>query len=79
MKEKLVIGIDYGTDSCRALVINALSGKRWLHIPLFKRWKSGLYCDPSINQYRQHPLDYIESLEVIRGATGNYLPTRLPK
>lgn len=70
MKEKLVIGIDYGTDSCRALVINALSGKEVAsYTSFYKRWKSGLYCDPSINQYRQHPLDYIESLEeVIRGA-----------
>ncbi|NLJ00414.1 MAG: ribulokinase, partial [Bacteroidales bacterium] len=53
MKEKLVIGIDYGTDSCRALVINALSGKEVAsYTSFYKRWKSGLYCDPSINQYR---------------------------
>ena len=45
MKEKLVIGIDYGTDSCRALVINALSGKEVAsYTSFYKRWKSGLYC-----------------------------------
>lgn len=32
-------------------------------------WKAGLYCNPAQNRYRQHPLDYIESLEkAVRGA-----------
>ena len=25
--------------------------------------KKGLFCNPSINQFRQHPLDYVEGLE----------------
>ena len=25
--------------------------------------KQGLYCNASLNQFRQHPLDYIEGLE----------------
>ena len=29
----------------------------------YPRWKNGLFCDPSINQFRQHPADYIEGLE----------------
>jgi L-ribulokinase len=66
---KYVIGIDFGTDSCRALVVNTASGEEIAGATSFyPRWKEGHYCNPSENQYRQHPLDYIESLvEVIRG------------
>ena len=68
---KLVIGIDYGTDSCRALVIDTTSGKEIAtYTSFYRRWKEGLFCNPSKNQYRQHPQDYIDSLEeVIRGVT----------
>ncbi|MGI6243825.1 MAG: ribulokinase [Prevotella sp.] len=64
LQNQYVIGIDYGTDSCRALVVDACNGKEMaLGIAEYPRWKKGLYCNPKINQYRQHPLDYIESLE----------------
>ena len=68
--EKLVIGVDYGTDSCRALIVDAVSGKELAtHIAFYPRWKSGLYCDVAKNQYRQHPLDYIDTLEkAVKGA-----------
>ncbi|MBE3126983.1 MAG: ribulokinase, partial [Candidatus Atribacteria bacterium] len=33
------------------------------HISYFKRWAEGRYCNPNKNQFRQHPLDHIESLE----------------
>ncbi|MFA6862954.1 MAG: ribulokinase [Dysgonamonadaceae bacterium] len=68
---KLIIGIDYGTDSCRALVIDTTSGKEVAtYTSFYRRWKEELFCNPSRNQYRQHPQDYIDSLEeVIRGVT----------
>ncbi len=68
---KLVIGIDYGTDSCRASVIDTSSGKEVANFTSFyRRWKEGLFCNASMNQYRQHPQDYIDSLEeVVRGIT----------
>ena len=61
--DKLVIGIDFGTDSCRSLVVNCTTGKEASYTAFYPRWKRGLYCEPSTNQYRQHPQDYIESLE----------------
>lgn len=61
--EKLVIGIDYGTDSCRAVALNAASGKEvGVAVSYYPRWREGLYCDSSANRYRQHPQDYIDSL-----------------
>jgi len=65
MKEiQYVIGIDYGTDSVRALLVNASTGKE-LAVSVFEypRWKKGLYCYPAGNRFRQHPLDYLEGLE----------------
>lgn len=69
MQQKLVIGIDYGTDSCRAVALDIASGKEVAaETSFYPRWKKGLYCDPSANRYRQHPQDYIDSLvEVIYG------------
>ena len=61
---KYVIGIDYGSDSCRALVVDASNGKELAAVVRnYPRWMEGKYCDSAKNQYRQHPLDYIEVLE----------------
>jgi L-ribulokinase len=61
---KYVIGLDYGTDSVRALVVNAENGTEVAtHVFHYPRWKKGLYCNPALSQYRQHPLDYLEGLE----------------
>ena len=58
------IGVDYGTDSVRSIIVNANTGQEVASsIFYFPRWKDGLFCNPSQNQFRQHPLDYIEGLE----------------
>lgn len=73
MKSAYVIGVDFGTDSVRALVVNAQAGGAiGTHVHEYTRWKQGLYCNPAISQFRQHPLDYLEGLEAsITGALAN--------
>ncbi len=62
---KYTIGVDYGTDSVRALVVDTQTGEEMgTFVSYYPRWKAGLYCDPAKNQFRQHPLDYLEGLEV---------------
>lgn len=65
MINDLVIGVDFGTDSVRSILIDASNGKEVASdVCYYPRWREGKYCNPSKNQFRQHPLDYIEGLEV---------------
>ncbi len=62
--DRFVIGIDYGTDSARSVIVNAQNGDELASsVMYYPRWGKGEFCDPSKNQYRQHPLDYIEVME----------------
>ena len=61
---KYVIGLDYGTDSARAVVVNAETGEELASsVKYYPRWMEGKYCVPTANQYRQHPQDYVDALE----------------
>lgn len=63
-QESYVIGVDYGTDSVRSVILNAANGGEIASSVFnYPRWKNGLYCVPAQNQFRQHPLDYVEGLE----------------
>tara|TARA_R110002096_G_scaffold413153_1_gene613845 strand:- start:2856 stop:4520 length:1665 start_codon:yes stop_codon:yes gene_type:complete len=60
-----VIGLDYGSDSVRAILIDTATGKELASsVDYYTRWRTNKYCNESINQFRQHPLDHIEGLEV---------------
>ncbi len=59
-----VIGLDYGTDSVRAMLIDTENGQELAsNVCQYKRWATKEYCNASTNQFRQHPLDHIEGLE----------------
>ncbi|MFP4091829.1 MAG: ribulokinase [Cyclobacteriaceae bacterium] len=65
MKSTYVIGLDFGTDSVRSVLVDTYDGKIInSKVYWYARWKEGKYCDPSANRFRQHPLDHIEGMEV---------------
>lgn len=62
--DRFVIGVDFGTDSVRSVIVNADNGVELVaSVFYYPRWKQGLYCDPVNNCFRQHPADYTEGLE----------------
>ena len=74
MEHAYVIGLDYGTDSVRALLVDALTGREIdSEVALYPRWNKGLYSDPRVARFRQHPKDYLEALrQAVRAVTGRH-------
>ncbi|SEA39348.1 L-ribulokinase [Arachidicoccus rhizosphaerae] len=65
-QNRYCLGIDFGTDSVRCLLVDAANGQTMAEgACAYPRWKEGLYCDAAQKIFRQHPLDYIESLEQV--------------
>lgn len=68
MTRNYVIGLDYGSDSVRAILLDVATGEVLSSaVNLYSRWGKGLYSDSAKSQFRHHPLDYIEGLEDVLG------------
>ncbi len=60
----LVLGLDFGTDSVRALVVDATDGSvAGKAVAAYRRWSEGRYCLPEASRFRQHPRDYLEAMD----------------
>ncbi len=64
MDSNYVVGVDFGSDSVRSILVDTQDG-RVLATSVFSypRWKKGDFCDPSRSRYRQHPSDHLEGLQ----------------
>lgn len=66
--ERYVIGVDFGSDSCRAVLMDACDGRRVADSSCeYPRWIAGKYCNPAGDRYRQHPQDYIDVFRHVIG------------
>ena len=64
MNKNYVIGVDFGSDSVRTVVLDMADGTTLGSAACeYERWMKKKYCDPSKNMFRQHPLDYLEAFE----------------
>jgi L-ribulokinase len=58
-----VLGIDFGTDSVRAVLFDVRSGQEvGRSVQPYERWALQKYCDASRQRFRQHPRDHAEAM-----------------
>ena len=63
---KYSIGLDYGTNSVRAVIVDISNGEEIAsYVYNYTKGKNGIILDPkNHNVARQHPYDYIKGLEI---------------
>jgi len=63
---KYAIGLDFGTNSCRSLIVNVADGRELAtYVYKYPSGEAGIIIDPNNpNLARQNPTDYLEAIEV---------------
>jgi L-ribulokinase len=65
MSANYVIGLDYGTNSVRTLIVNAANGKEVATaVWNYEHGEAGVILSRDPNLARQHPADYVKGAEV---------------
>ncbi|MEF2073978.1 ribulokinase [Consotaella aegiceratis] len=67
--DKFVVGLDFGTDSVRAVLMRVDTGEEVAtSVEAYERWARQQWCEPTRQQFRQHPLDHVEAMtRAVRG------------
>jgi L-ribulokinase len=64
-QDNFCIGVDFGTDSVRVLVVDAADGStHGVSTYAFPQWGEGEFCDPVASRFRQHPGEHVLGLEM---------------
>ena len=79
MKQRdLVIGLDFGSDSVRGVLVDTHGGLVATDSCPYPRWNGGAWRDDASACYRQHPLDYFEAMtKVVRSIMKETAPERV--
>ena len=65
VQNPLLIGLDFGSDSVRAVLVDSHGKQLATAVHPYRRWNEGLYSDAAVSRFRQHPLDYLEGTESV--------------